>query len=77
LRVEVLEPLALQFGLALEDPFLGAGQHAVEASEDGERKDDVLVLASLEGVSDQICNAPQEADDLAVVHGLSGLRSKR
>jgi hypothetical protein len=68
LRVEVLESLALQFGLTLEDPVLGAGQHAVEASEHGERKDDVLVLASLKGVPDQVRHAPQEADDLAVVH---------
>ena len=34
----------------------------------GERQDHVRVLASFEGVADQVRNAPDEADDLAVDH---------
>jgi isopentenyl phosphate kinase len=32
-----------------------------------------LVLAALEGVADQIRNAPEEADDFAVIHGTGSL----
>jgi hypothetical protein len=38
------------------------------AEEDGERKDYVLIFAALEGIANQIRDAPQEADDFAVVH---------
>ena len=67
LRVEVVE-LALQTALDLQHLPLGGGQHAVEPPQHGERQDDVLVLAPLEGVADQVRHAPDEADDLAVVH---------
>jgi hypothetical protein len=68
LGIEVLELLASQLGLLRENLLLGAGQHAIEASKDGQRQDDVLVLAALEGIADEIRNAPEEADDLAVIH---------
>ena len=51
-----------------EHLLLGRRQHAVEAAQDGERQDHVLVLAALEGVADQVRDAPEEADDLAMVH---------
>src|SRR5690606_14434876 len=52
-----------------EDGLLRVGDHAVEAAEDGERQDHILVLAALEGVADEVRDAPEEADDLAVIHG--------
>ena len=66
LRVEVLELLALELRLALEHLLLGGGEHAVEPPQDRERQDDVLVLAALERVADEVRDAPEEADDLAV-----------
>ena len=68
LRVEVLD-LALVSGLDLQHLPLGGSQHAIEPAQDGERQDHILVLAALEGVADQVRYAPDEADDLAVVHG--------
>jgi hypothetical protein len=68
LRVEVLQLLAPQVGLASEHLLLGGRQHAVEAPQDGEGEDDVLVLAALEGVADEVGDTPEEADDLAMVH---------
>lgn len=52
-----------------------AGQHAVEPAQHRERRDHVLELASLEGVADQVRDAPEEAHDLAMVH--APLRSQR
>ena len=68
LRVEVLELLAPKLGLFRQHLLLRAGQHAVQAAQDGERQDDVLVLAALEGIADEVRDAPEEADDLAMVH---------
>jgi hypothetical protein len=68
LGVQVLEPLALELPLALEHALLLVGQNAVQAPKDGEREDHILVLAALEGVADEVGDAPEEADDLAVVH---------
>jgi len=68
LRVEVLELLAPQLGLLAEHLLLGTGEHAVEAAQDRERQDHVLVLAALEGIADEVRNAPQEAHDFAMVH---------
>ena len=67
LRVEVVE-LALEPGLDGQHLLLGGRQHAVEAAQHGKGQDDVLVLAALEGVADEIRHPPDEADDLAVVH---------
>jgi hypothetical protein len=39
----------------------GAGEHAVQAAQDRERQDDVLVLAAPEGVADQIRDTPEES----------------
>src|SRR5690606_36617310 len=47
---------------------LRVGEHAVQAAEDGERQDHILVLAALEGVADQVRDAPEEVDDLTVVN---------
>ena len=59
LGVEVLESLALELSLAFEDALLRVREHAVEATQYGERQDDVLVLAPLEGVADEIGDAPR------------------
>ncbi len=45
------------------------GEDAIEPTKNGEREDDVLVLAALEHIADQIGDAPNEAYDLTVVHG--------
>jgi len=68
LRVEVLELLASQLSLLAQDLLLGRGQHTIESPQDRKRKDDVLVLAPLEGVTDEVGDAPEEADDLTVIH---------
>src|SRR5690606_4124540 len=67
--IEIPESLALELRLTLEDGVLRVGEHAVQTTEDGERQDHILVLAALEGVADEVRDAPEEADDLAVVHG--------
>ena len=67
LAIEVLD-LVLVGGLDLQHLHLRGGQHAVEPPEHREREHHVLVLAPLEGVADQVRDAPDEADDLAVVH---------
>jgi hypothetical protein len=69
LPIEVLQPSAAQLLLPVEHLFLGWGQHTVEAAQDGQWEDHVLVLAALEGVADEVRDPPQEADDLAMVHG--------
>src|SRR5207249_11217384 len=66
LRGEILELPVAQFGLPTQHLFLGGSQHAIEAAQHGTRKDDGLVLAALEGVANQICDAPEEAHDLAM-----------
>ena len=66
-------PLRLQLSLPREHLLLRVGQHAVESAQDGQRQDNVLVLAALERVADQVGDAPEEADDLAVVHVLLSL----
>ena len=68
LRVEILD-LATQAGLDLEHLRLGGSQHGVEPAQHGQRQDHVLIFAALEGVADQVRHAPEEADDLAVIHG--------
>jgi hypothetical protein len=68
LGVEVLQPLATKLGLSLEHLLLGGGEHAVEPPQDREGKNHVLVLAAFEGVADEVRHAPEEADDLAMVH---------
>ena len=66
--MKVLEPSPAQFGLALQHVLFRGRQHAVEPPQHGQGEDDVLVLAALEGIPDQVGDAPDEADDLAVVH---------
>jgi len=61
--VEVVDPVAV-LGIGGQHRRLGRRQHAVEAPQHGQRQDDVLVLAALEGVAQQVGDAPQEADDL-------------
>ncbi len=57
-----------QFRLAFEYLMLGRREHAVETPQYGQRQNDVLVLASLEAVANQIRDAPDKADDFTVVH---------
>ena len=48
-----------EVGNDLQDVLhLGARQHAVQTAQDGQRQDHVLVNAALEGVADQVRNAP-------------------
>src|ERR1019366_4282208 len=68
LWVEVLELLAAQLCLLGKHLFLGIGEHAIEPTEDRKRQDYVLVFPALEGVTDQVGDAPKELDDLAMVH---------
>src|SRR6266850_7578958 len=68
LRIKVLELLASQLCLLTEHSLLGISQHAVQTSQDRERKDHVLVLAALEGVADQVRDTPKKADDFAMAH---------
>jgi len=48
--------------------LLGRGEDAIETPKNGEGKNDVLVLAALERVADQIRNTPEKADDFTMVH---------
>ena len=48
--MEILKAPASQFGLPLKHVFLCGCQHAVKPTQHGQGQDDVLVLASLEGV---------------------------
>lgn len=66
--VRVLEPLGLHLGVGPEHLHFCGGENAVEAPKDGERQDDVLILAAFEGISDQIGDTPYERNDLTVVH---------
>jgi hypothetical protein len=68
LSVEILQPLATQLTLALQHHLLGRREHAIETPQHRERQDHILILATLERVADQVRNAPDEADNLAVVH---------
>ena len=68
LRIEILELFVPQLGLLSKHLVLRRCQHAVEPTQHRKRKDYVLILAPLEGVTDKVGNAPEETDDLAVVH---------
>ena len=68
LPVEVFESPAFQFRLSLEHVLPRRSQNTIEPAQHGQRQDDILVLSALEGVPDEVGNAPDEADYLAVVH---------
>lgn len=68
LCVGALEAFALEFRLPLENGLLAVSEDAIETAVHGEWQDDVLVLAALEGVADEVRDSPEEADDFAVVH---------
>ena len=70
LTVEVVQ-LSSILGLPFKHGLLCRRQHAVQPPQHGQRQDDVLVLASLEGVADEVGYIPNETDDFAVVHGSS------
>jgi hypothetical protein len=59
---EVVRVVEFAFVLAVgfEDLPLRGLQDLVDAPEDGQREDDVLVLAALEGVADQVGDGPEE-----------------
>jgi hypothetical protein len=59
--------------LPLENLRLGVREDAIEAAQDGEWQDDVLILVALARVANEICDTPEEADDLAVVHSFTFL----
>ena len=66
LRVDVVQPTAI-LAVGFQDLGLGGVQDTVEAAEDGQGEDDVLVFTPLEGVPDQVSYTPDEAEDFAVV----------
>ena len=69
--------LALQLGMVFQTPLLRRFHHAVEAAQHREGQGYIGVLATLEGVADEVGNALGEADDLAVVQGTRGVREAR
>ena len=73
LLIRILKPLGLQVSLLAEYLLLGRLEHAVEPPENREREDDVLILASFERVADKIGDAPDKADDFAMVQSISTL----
>ena len=70
LTVEVVQA-ASKFGLSFKHGLFCGRQHAVKPPQHGQRQDDVLVFAPLEGVADEVGYIPNETDDFAVVHGSS------
>jgi len=56
-RIEVLQ-LSLVACLCLEHLLLRRQEHAVETAKDCQREDNILVLAALEGVADEVGDAP-------------------
>src|SRR5207247_1005969 len=68
LQVQVLE-LALVFRLRLEHFDFRRRKDAVEPAQYREWQDHVLILASFEGVADEVGDTPEEAHDLAMVQG--------
>jgi len=55
----------------LQDRVLGRLEDLVNAAEDGEGEDDVLVAAALEGVADQVGDGPDKVVDHSSVLGLA------
>lgn len=66
LRVNVLQ-LPLELSDRLKNFLFRWREHAVEASEDRERQDNVLILTPFKRVPNQIRNTPDEADYLAMI----------
>src|SRR5258708_22997157 len=65
---EVFELFCTQLSLAAKHFLFGRREHTIEPAQDGERQDHVLVFAALEGIADQIRDAPDKTDDLAMIH---------
>jgi hypothetical protein len=74
LRIEVIELPPLELRLLAENPLLRVGKDAIQASQYRQRQDDILIFAALEGIPDEICNAPEPTDDFTVI--LANARSK-
>lgn len=55
--------------VADQTEFLGAGENAFEPAQHSERENHVLLFAALEGVADQVGEAPEEGDDFGVIQG--------
>src|SRR5207244_500359 len=72
LGIKVLELLPFQLGLLGQHLLLRGAEHTIKPPQDRERKDDVLVLAALKSVADEVRDSPKEADDLAVIQAVSG-----
>ena len=68
LAVQCLQAALRQLRLTAKHRLLRGGEHAVEPAQHGQRQDDVLILAALEAVADQVRDAPEEADYFAMVH---------
>jgi len=54
--------------VGLQNLGLGGRQYLVDAAEDREGEDDILVFAALEGVADEVGDAPNEGRDLGMRH---------
>jgi hypothetical protein len=68
LRVNVFE-LPLELAHGLKNLLLRRGKHAIETTQYGKRQNNILILAALKGIPDQIRNTPNETNYLAMVHG--------
>lgn len=55
--------LVLVGGLGLQDGGLSPGENVIEATEDDEREDDVLILALRHGPPEEFGDVPEEGDD--------------
>ena len=63
LPMAILQTLLLELVLGLQHLGLGRLQRVIETAQHGERQDDFLELALLEGTVEQIGDRPEEADD--------------
>lgn len=68
--VAVVEALSLQLGLGFHDLVLGGCQGVIEAAQDRERQDDVLVFALGDRPVEVLGDFPQETGDAADVLGI-------
>ena len=71
--VQRLQAALRQLRLTAKHPLLRGRERAVEPAQHGQRQNDVLILAALEAVADQIRDAPQETDDLVMVHRIDSV----
>src|SRR6266487_24953 len=67
LRVEIFK-LAAQLRIRLQHAFLCRREHAIEPPQHREWQNHTLVFAAPKRIADQICNSPNEINNLPVAH---------